>query len=352
MEKDTEDIDDINCTQLPKDQLLKIAITYSATGGVGVLVSSVILIVLLSARAYKTVLQRLIVYSTLMVLFQDCCHLANMFLAYPNATQLEDSTGCAWLGFLANWSGWSEYMSYSVIILYLLGVVCVQVKGSSLQAQREFKVWKIVSELGAVLLIVLFPGLVLWKPLYDKKYGLDNGFCFFKTKCSEKPQFLYVFFFNMLTYEAVPLLCLGIALGLLMVYCKLSSKLKRAKLMMKYLSFLLTTVILNSIALNLVLVSFRGKSIAYKLLLFGAIFATADDFFILGGFLLVFHFFKLSTMCKKVAERISKQKTLIRPQNDGTNYKTFQESNRESDPSETYFNIEYTGEFTAIAAQD
>ena len=201
MENNTGDID-INCTQLPKDQLLNIAITYSAAGGVGLLVAGVILLVLLCARAYKTVLQRLIIYSTISVLFHDCCHLANVFVAYPNATQLEDSTGCAWLGFLANWSGWSEGASYLVIIFYLLGVVCVQVKGSSLKGLRKLKVWKIASELGAVLLIVLLPGLILWKPLYDKKYGLDNGFCFFKRTCSEKPQILYVFFFNIFAYEA------------------------------------------------------------------------------------------------------------------------------------------------------
>ena len=69
------DINDTNCTQ-PTKHLLKVAITFSAAGGVGVLVASVILIVLLYARAYKTVLQRLIIYSVLAVIFQDSCHLA------------------------------------------------------------------------------------------------------------------------------------------------------------------------------------------------------------------------------------------------------------------------------------
>ena len=97
-------------------------------------------------------------------------------------------------------------------------------------------------------------------------------------------------------------------------------------------------------------VNFRRYSSAYKFLLFGAIFVTADDFFILGGFLLVIHFFTLSTMCKKVAKRVSKQKTL-RPQNEGTNYKTFQESTiKTTAPSETYFSSQYRGEFTSIVA--
>ena len=104
-----------NCTQLPKDQLLKIAITFSAAGGVGVLVASGILLALLYARAYNTVLQRLIIYSVLTVLFQDSCHLANI-LVYPhntNATWIEDSAQCAWLDFIFNWSGWNEYVSCS-----------------------------------------------------------------------------------------------------------------------------------------------------------------------------------------------------------------------------------------------
>ena len=321
MENDTGDID-INCTQLPKDQLLKIAITYSAAGGVGVLLAGVILLVLFCAKAYRTTLQRLIIYSTISVLFHDCCLLANVFLAYPSATQLEDGIECAWLGFLANWSGWSEAASYLAIVFYLLGVVCVQVKCSLLQPLMKFKVWKIAFESGAVLLIVLFPGLILRMPMYDKKYGLDNGFCFFKRNCSEKPQVLYdiVFFINILAYGAIALLSLGIAMGLLIVYCKLSSELKRANLVMKYLSALLTIVILNTIVLNLVLVSFRSYSSAYEYLLFGAIFVTADDFVILSGFFICSHL--ISMMRKRVAKIVSRQKTLRPQQNfSGVDYK-------------------------------
>ena len=356
MTSDTEiDNSTSNCAQLPIDELLNIAITYTATGGVGVLVACTILLVLLYARAYKTTLQRLIIYSVLTVLFQDSCHFASI-MVYPhnaNATHLEDSTQCAWLGFISNWSGWTEYMFFLVIIFYLLGVVCVQVKGSV--QKKWLKVWKITFEVSLVLTCIFLPGLVMWIPMHDKKYGLDNGHCFFRILCDkskEKSYFWYVFFFNFFGYELVTLFCVLIAIGLFVVYCVLSTKLQSAKVMMKYLTVLLGAVIINSVILNIIMVMYTNSSIADRLRLFTAVFATVDDFVFLSGYLLVFYSSKLSTPFKKLIKWFSKRKMI--PLMDGTDYGTFKESERRTAPSETYYShsVPYTGAFTSVAEQN
>ena len=343
-----------NCTQLSVDELLKITIAYSAAGGIGVLVAGMILIVLTYARAYKTILQRLVIYSVLTVLFQDSCHLANI-VEYPhwhkvNASQLNESNRdqCAWLGFMTNWCGWSQYMFYLAIIFYLLGVLCVQVKGST--GRKRLKAWKTRFEVLCILSCVLLPGLVLWIPIRNKKYGQDIGPCFFEIACNyskQKGHFWYIFFFYFFVFELIGLLCVLIAIGLFIVYCVLSSKLRlqRAKLMMKYLIVLLTAVILNSVILNIIVVGYTNNLIANKLRMFTVVFATADDFVFLSGYLLVFYYSKVSTTVRG----LSKHKAVKLKE-----YRTFKESDRETAPSETRWSksAPYTGAFSSVTIQN
>ena len=87
-------------------------------------------------------------------------------------------------------------MFYLVIILYLLGVLCVQVKRSAVHIER-LKALRIPFEVLLILSCVILPGLVMWIPLYVKRYALDNGPCFFhkisKLCNTSKHYFLYIF---------------------------------------------------------------------------------------------------------------------------------------------------------------
>ena len=342
----------VTCIQ----QLLPTTIVYSAAGGVGLLLAVTILIALFCARAYKTILQRLIIYSVLMVIAQDSCHLASI-IEYPrlhnvSAAQLNDSIHCVLIGLVTNWSGWSQYMFYLVIIFYLLGVLCVQVKGAT--RRKRLKAWKTRLEVLIVLCCVFLPGLVMWIPLLDNKYTwLDTNVCFFKVLCDpSKPKnnFWDAFFFNFFGYELVTLFCMVVAIGLFVVYCVLSSKLRlqRAKLMMKFLIVLLTAVIVNNVMQNIIIVGYTNISIGYKLRHFTAIFATADDFVFLIGYLLVFYCSKVSTALKGLS------KSRVIPLREGTEYGTFMESDRESAPSETRWSksVLFTGEFTSVTIQN
>ena len=289
--------------QQSTDQLLKLITTTVTAGGAGVIIATLILLVLLLARVYKTVLQRLILYSVLAVLVQHLCNFANILVF---ATKLQDSVACKWLGFITNWSGWSEYLVFSVIILYLLCVVCVQLKGVALKPLPRYR---ISLEIFVILLCTLFPGFVLWVPMCNKniKYGLDNGYCLFKaTVKHEKPYFdWYFFFFNFMIYEIIALLCVIIAICLLVIYCMLPSQLKQSVLMKKLfriLAILLTAIMVNSVLLNIML----GSYIANRYWMFTTIFEVLDDFIFLGAFLLVFYSSKASW--KKLKKMVTKRK--------------------------------------------
>ena len=271
--------DETNCSSPSIDQL-NIIIIYSAAGAVGIVVATVILIVLLYARAYKTILQRLIIYSVLTVIVQDFCHLATIMeyshLRNVNATQVNDSIRCAWLGFIINWSGWTEYMFYLVIIFYLLGVLCVQVKGAA--HRKKLKAWKMRFEVLIILFCAFLPGLVMWIPLLDSKYAwLDKNVCFFTIQC-DNTNFWYIFFFKFFGYELVTLFCVVVAIGLFIIYCVLSSKLRlqRAKVMMKYLIVLLAAVIVNSVMINIYVVGYT-KSLTLSLFFFLNLFFSICD---------------------------------------------------------------------------
>ena len=342
----------VTCIQ----QLLPTTIVYSAGGGVGFLLAVTILIALFCARAYKTILQRLIIYSVLMVIAQDSCHLASI-IEYPclqnvSTAQLNDSIHCVVIGLVTNWSGWSKYIFYLVIIFYLLGVQCVQVKGAA--RRKKLKAWKTQLEVSIELCCVFLPGLVMWIPVVNSKYtSLSNNVCFFKTLCdpSQPKNFFWdIFFFNFFGYELVTSFCVVLAIGLFVVYCVLSSKLRlqKAKLMMKYLIFLLAAVIVNNVMQNIIMISYINFPFGHKLRFFTAIIATADDFVFLIGYLLVFYSSKVSATLRGLS------KSRVIPLKDGTEYGTFRVSDRESAPSETHWSesVPFTGEFTSVTIQN
>ena len=63
-----------NDVHLTSDQLKQIGLAMSISGGVGVLMAGIILIALLSVKAYKTILQRLFLYTVLTLIVHDLSH--------------------------------------------------------------------------------------------------------------------------------------------------------------------------------------------------------------------------------------------------------------------------------------
>lgn len=332
---------DLNSTELRNTNL-----AYSVTGGVGVLLAASILLGLLCARAYKTVLQRLFLYTVLTVIVQESIHLANLEELYHYDQMLKDRI-CGAIGFARNWSAWSLYLLYLVMILYLLLVVCVQVQSRShtlIDILSRSKFLRVLLEFLTVTAAILGPGVILWVPYRDQQYGLTGYYCTLKpynVKSCAEFGFAYRFIYVFLFYELLGSTAVITAVVLIVVYCALSARLQHAKHMIKHLGVLLTAIILNMIILNLLLgIELIFKS-HYGLNVVFAIFATMNDFIFLSGYLLTFHCFKLCNIAKKYVRREKFHKHR-------KEYGSYKESDRTTVPSATYYNVGYTGGFTDI----
>ena len=122
-----------HCGALNDTQLRVLNMTMSVTGGVGTLITLLILVALFYAKAYKTPLQRLFMYSLLATMVHEMLHVAQIEEQFEYRYQAQV---CMHLGFLSNWSGWVIYIFNLNIILYLVVVVYQQLKkGRMLQVQ-------------------------------------------------------------------------------------------------------------------------------------------------------------------------------------------------------------------------
>lgn len=335
--------DDLNGTQL-RDLNLAMSIT----GGLGTLLASAVLLALLCIKAYKTVLQRLFIYTVLTVILQESSHAANMEELFHYDRSLQEKV-CAALGFVSNWSGWCLYIFYLVMILYLLIVVCVQIGCVSCTALQRYKFVRVVLEILVVVASLVVPVLLFWVPYRENQFGFNGYFCllkYFRVGSCNPLSFAYKFAYNFSLYELVGAIAVIVALGMIGVYCTLSNRLQRASHMIKYLSILLIAIVINMIIMNLLLAINTYSHPGYWLKMCFSILATVDDFIFLSGYLLAFY---SGTIWNVINRCICSYCCEKKPHNQpNKEYGTFAESNRTTIPSNTYFDIQYTGEFTDV----
>ena len=225
-------------------QLQDLILAECTSGGVGVLMSTVIFILLLCGKAYKTVLQRLFIYTILAIMVHDLTQVANaVYNYYPNSK----AQVCKYIGFISIWSSWSVYIFYMVIIIYLLIFVYIQIKGDvcTLIVKRT-KYFKVSVEFVTVLGSILLPTLVLWIPFVFTNYNYEfhNGFCWITgTNTSQLESNIY--FGGFILYEGVGLVALCVILGIMIVYWTLSAIFQRAKDLLRHIIILLVAIIVT-----------------------------------------------------------------------------------------------------------
>ena len=327
-------------TNLNDSQLNHIGLAMSVAGSVGVLIAGMILIALLCAKAYKTILQRLFLYTVLSLIVHDSSHVASIhhLLTYNETSQHKV---CQLIGFVANWSSWCINMFYLAIIICLLVMVCMQTRGAHFRISRFLRT---LFELGLILFLVIGPALILWVPLYKKQYGYDNGYCWIKA-LNTSSDFLIRMSYGYSLYELSGLIAVVIAFGIIIAYCAYSAKLQHARRMIKHLLMLIAAVIVYMILLNIELATDTNHHASYHLRVFLSVFATLDDFIIITGYLLAFYFVTIRDHLKKVVKW--KEKEMNREESKG--YATFKDSTRVTSPSSTFYSIQHTGEFTSVS---
>jgi len=90
---------------------------------------------------------------------------------------------------------------------------------------------------------------------------------------------------------------------------------------------------------------FRGSKSSCTTEIYFAAAATIKDLIFLGGYILTFYFPK----CPKCTRRRIAPRGFQRKEEKSKEYGTFKESDRVSAPSNTEFQVQYTGEFEHIS---
>ena len=329
-------------------QLKDLILVDSIAGCVGVLMATIIFIVLLCGKVYKTVLQRLFMYTLLAILIHDLTHAANIehhFNYTPN------DEVCMYVGFISVWGSWTIYSFYMFIILYLLIAICIQIKGDICRIFLKSKYLKVFLELMTILVSVVLPLSILWIPFKqytEYRYGFSDGYCWLisNESFSLKSQ---VYFGGFILYEAVGLVAICVIVGIMIVYSTLSTVFQRAKDLLRRIVILLAAIIAYLVLINALLVLMSDHRAGYSMKIFAAISTTLIDYVPLCGYLITFHYSKSCHVIKRLVTR-KKRRVLGHMHKNCTEYGTFKESERVTAPSNTFYDshIEYTGGFTII----
>ena len=166
-----------NCTNLTIEQLKLKNLAISISAMVCFLLTAAILFLLIFYRAYKTVLQRFFHYLTVVTLL----HL--LFISMDIQLQSNWSHGpelCKWLGFIRQWTATMTYFFVFVITVYLIGKVYRELKNTSTTISFNFQhkrfrhfLWEGI----IITVVVLLPLTFLWIPFYHDTYGIYSTSC-------------------------------------------------------------------------------------------------------------------------------------------------------------------------------
>lgn len=160
-------------------------------------------------------------------------------------------------------------------------------------------------------------------------------------------------------FDFAPLVLIGlvsvlVTLGLTLLYCSLSTEMKQlshVKRVMKYLTasllviFIYITTFSITEAISALTPEKQTKATEYVIFFIFFLAVYLEKNVIIVGYLLAFHFTKVWDTLKTFCSKKKKEKLA---QKSASEYGTFKESDRISQPSETCYSVQYTNEFTTV----
>ena len=320
----------------------------TVTSGIGLLLESFILVTIICTKAFKTFLQRLFIWILLSILVMDSTQVAS--IGYNTANSQGDYS-CEVLGFVNIWSYWCFYLLLKVLIVSTTISLYIQTRA----AVTKPKHLRVMLEIGAVLGSVIFPIIVLWMPFKENIYGYNGVLCTLTLSKVRNNSDIYrkevmAAFCVYTPPELAGVVSILAAMGVIVFYCTLSTRLKG----LKHVRRLIKNLVASLIVVFTLFMTFNAVSITrvalseyyFALVYLSMLVLTLEKIIVLTGYLLVFHYSKVCGSVRKLCScrRQSKHK----PQENCNEYGTFRESNRDTAPSTTYFNVPYTGEFTTV----
>ncbi len=220
----------LNCSSSPSvGQLKRANLSNTIFSIVCLAILLLLLALLVLYKAYRTTLQRLLVYITVSTALSVLDTISSVELQFDI-----DPRVCMWIGFGDIWSNTLiEFFSFGFVVC-LIATSYHQLRGMRCKFRREWfccMKHKVLTEVVYTCATVLFPLTFLWVPLYHQSYGLSETVCFMKTY-DDQCRLL-----NQSRVESISLQFLGLAfevviivsfLVLIVVFSLLIVKLKRS----------------------------------------------------------------------------------------------------------------------------
>ena len=354
----------LNCTELNVTQLKNINMTRSTTAFACLIIVTVILLQICLFKAYKTVFQRMFLYlivSAWILEAQISACIEHQF-DYKGQHDL-----CKVYGFLLQWSVVSTSTFSIGIIIHLLYLVFSQIKGKSPTSRSQKLIYKTL-ELFYIVAVCIVPVTYLWIPFIHDNYGLAGSFCWMRaldkycTNVGLEDQVIFGFGFSIIS----GIVGVFAIIALLVLYCRIAQHdFPEAKKL--FLRTLILVIFLFAFILAMTLAfvirlytAINGRYQTYSVWIMHGVATPICHIIFPVGYLICFYswnWFRWTTL-KRAAMKNWKccfaccKKTRPYEGPDSTvDVCTHPESSRVSDLSNTYFNLQYTNEFTQIESE-
>lgn len=321
-------------------------VALTVESAIGLALESIVLVVLVSSKAFKTFLQRLFLWVVTALIGSEVTRVFSL------AHHEMSPKVCTMLGFVHEWSWWSVYMFLAALIVCLFIKVCIQTGDNCTAVAvtlKNSKSSRMMLEIGIVLMLLALPMIVLWYPFHKNLYVHNGLRCLLNSSKGLPEEFEMMK--GIIVYapqNLAALVAIVVALCLTMQYHKLRQH-KVARRILKKLILSLLIVFFFSIADNVMTLlghflkvcefHYDMVRVCASLMITGAI-----KIVLLLGYLLGFHF------SSKLCRGRGKHKVARQDDCDCNEYGTFRKSTRASAPSYTFFDPSHTADFESTSS--
>ena len=244
----------LNCTSFTFNQLKSFNLAMGISGAVCLLMSTIILVFLLCVfKAYKSTLQRLIIYNALLTILYQ---LGNVLQLEHQFSYNGQSTVCSILGAFYMYIANVTFIFAAVIITYLLYLVLqLCLKGYL----SHSKVVNCLVEFLCTFIPFILPLFFLWTPFLHNGFGLGGFYCWIKAEDINCTSYFTDLIVMYSVSEATSLEMLVSSGVVFIVYCRMRTEVKQ-----KHMHTLIQKTCF--------LVSFHAVSFAIGSVAFGVVF--------------------------------------------------------------------------------
>ena len=364
----------INCSNLTTEELISINLSFSLTGSVCCFISSVVVLLLLISKAYHSVLQRLFFYLMVATAIRELSIAA--LVEHHFKYQGQDEV-CTWVALFYNWTGIVLFAFTVGIMTYLFLLVKYLAKGNTVPPFLQSRCRKVLLESSYVVLSLVLTFAYAMIPYFTNNYGLVGAWCWIRSldeSCKMRLSGLLAqLFYGHIFYESAGIIGIIFMIAVAVVYYRLPVTLQEARLLLKktfiVMGCFLLYIVIVVIGLSSGMISARTGHYQH-VAIWLSIGITYPISLLLLPVAFILSFYPVSKICRFavcakarrcccfLCDRHDRQKSkrtvslLQKPACSTHNVPTIPDSSRVSFPSNTFFQVPYTNNFTHITTEN